>query len=185
MRGALFFDVGTLVPDTSSSQHLAGFLGHLTDLEEVEDAYAAGRMNNREVSVLDAAGWRGRNSSDISDYHQHLPLVDGIAEVVAWCRDQDLVPYLATWAWQPVADYLCQRFGFAGACGPTLDEDGGRYSGAVPQHFDEFDKRDFAIGVAQGLGLSLTWCAAIGDSRSDLPLLEVVGLSPDPPSDLG
>ncbi len=177
MRGAVFFDVdGTLVPKTSS-QHLAGFLGHLTDLAEAEDAYAAGRVDNREVSVLGAAGWRGRNSSDSADYLQHLPLVDGIPEVVAWCRDHDLVPYLATLAWQPVGDYLCQRFASEGACGPTLEEVDGRYSGVVAQHFDEFNKRDFAVGVAQWLGLSLTACVAIGDSRSDLPLFEVVGLS--------
>ncbi len=47
----------------------------------------------------------------------------------------------------------------------------------MAQHFDEFDKRDFAVSVAQGLGVSLTACAAIGDSWSDLPLFEFVGLS--------
>jgi phosphoserine phosphatase len=177
VRGAVFFDVdGTLVPNTSSSQHLAGFLGQLDELAEAEDAYAAARMDNREVSVLDAAGWRGRVPSDIASHLQHLPLVDGIADVVAWCREHDLAPYLATLAWQPVGEYLCQRFGFEGACGPTLDTADGRYSGQVAQHFDEFDKRDFALDVANSLNLAPTSCAAVGDSRSDLPLFKVVGL---------
>lgn len=178
VRGAVFFDVdGTLVPATSSSEHLAGFLGHLRELAKAEDEFATGLMDNDGFCVLDAAGWRGQTSLDIADYLEHLPLVDGIAEVVAWCRDHDLAPYLATLAWQPVGVYLCQRFGFDGSCGPALAEDDGRYSGAVARHFDEFDKRDFAVSVAQGLGVSLTACAAIGDSWSDLPLFEVVGLS--------
>jgi phosphoserine phosphatase len=177
VRGAVFFDVdGTLVPDTSSSQHLAGFLGHLHELAEAEGGYAAGRIDNREVSVLDAAGWRGRRPADIAGYLQHLPLVDGIADVVAWCREHDLAPYLATLAWQPVGQYLCQRFGLEGACGPTLHTADSRYSGKVAQHFDEFDKRDFAVTVARSLDLAPTSCAAVGDSRSDLPLFEIVGL---------
>lgn len=73
--------------------------------------------------------------------------------------------------------YLCGRFGFVSSCGPSLEQDCGRYTGAVAHHFDEFDKRDFALSVAQELGISLGSCAAIGDSRSDLPLFQVVDLS--------
>lgn len=41
VRGAVFFDAdGTLVPDSSSSQHLAGYLGHLDVLRRAEDDYA-------------------------------------------------------------------------------------------------------------------------------------------------
>lgn len=178
MRGAVFFDVdGTLIPATSSSEHVARSLGRLAEWASAEDAYAAGHMDNRGFCVVDAAGWRGQKSPDVAELLERLPLVDGIAEVVAWCRQHDLAPYLATLAWQPVGQYLCQRFGFDGACGPSLAVEGEYYSGAVAQHFDEYDKRDFAAGVARGLGLSPTACAAIGDSWSDLPLFEVVGMS--------
>lgn len=178
MRGAVFFDVdGTLVPGTSSSQHLARSLGHLTALADAEDEYAAGRMNNHQVSVLDARGWRGHTPSTIDGYLQNIPLVDGIAEVVSWCAENHFIPYLTTLAWQPVGDYLCGRFGFAGACGPSLEQDCGRYTGAVAHHFDEFNKRDFALNVAKELRISPSSCAAVGDSRSDLPLFQVVDLS--------
>lgn len=52
-----------------------------------------------------------------------------------------------------------------------------QYTGLVAGHFDEFDKRDFAQRVADGLGLTLDRCAAVGDSRSDLPLFAGVGFS--------
>jgi phosphoserine phosphatase len=45
------------------------------------------------------------------------------------------------------------------------------------RHFDEWDKRDFARSVAAGCGLGLAQCAAIGDSRSDLPIFAEAGLS--------
>jgi phosphoserine phosphatase len=178
MRGAVFFDVdGTLVPGTSSSQYLAGYLGHLELLRSAEDDYAEGRMDNREVSTLDAEGWQGRPESDVRRLLTDIPLVDGIPEVVAWCREHDLAVYLATLAWEPVGSYLCERFGFEGACGPRLEQAGGTYTGRVAAHFDEFDKRDFALGTVSELGLPLLACAAVGDSRSDLPLFAEVGFA--------
>jgi phosphoserine phosphatase len=175
-RGVVFFDVdGTLVPHTSSGQHLARLLGHAELNREVEARYDAGTMTNQQASVLDARGWAGRTPAQVRGYLASLPLVDGITETVAWCRRHDLAPVLATLAWDAVGAYLCDRFGFDLACGPRLEVVDGRYSGRVAEHLDEFGKRDFALGVAAGLGVPPARCAAIGDSRSDLPLFAAVG----------
>jgi phosphoserine phosphatase len=176
--GAVFFDVdGTLVPGTSSSIFLANFLGHGDELAAAEDAYAAGAMDNRQVSVLDAAGWAGVSEQHIRGWLADLPLIDGVPETVAWCRQNRLVPILTTLAWAPVGSYLAGRFGFHAFCGPRLETARGRFTGRVDHHFDEYDKRDFALGRAREQGLALHSCAAIGDSRSDLPLFSSVGVS--------
>lgn len=176
--GAVFFDVdGTLVPETSSSLFLAGFLGHRDELAEAEDAYAAGAVDNRQVSELDAAGWAGASEEQVRGWLDGLPLVVGIAETVAWCRRHALVPVLTTLAWSPVGSYLAARFGFHAFCGPQLETANGRFTGRVAHHFDEYDKRDFALMQAGALGVEPRACGAIGDSRSDLPLFACVGLS--------
>jgi phosphoserine phosphatase len=51
-----------------------------------------------------------------------------------------------------------------------------RYTGGVECHFDEDDKLAWAAAVAAHAGVPLSACAAVGDSRSDLPLLANVGL---------
>ncbi|WP_424709358.1 HAD family hydrolase [Kitasatospora acidiphila] len=176
--GAVFFDVdGTLVPGTSSSVHLAGSLGHRAEPAAAEDAYAAGTVDNRQVSELDAAGWTGATEARVRGLLDELPLVTGMAETVAWCRDRRLVPVLATLAWSPVGGYPAERFGFQAFSGPTLETVDGRYTGRVATHFDEYDKRDFALAQARALGLDPRRCGAVGDSRSDLPLFASVGLS--------
>ena len=173
----VFFDVdGTLVPGTSSSQHLARWLGHLPELSAAEAAYDAGTLSNQDACVLDARAWRGRTPAEVHDRLAGLPVVGGITETVAWCRARGVPAYLATLAWEPVGRYLAGRFGFAGWCGPTLATAEGYYTGAVGCHFDEFDKRDFAASVAAAAGLPLSACAAVGDSRSDVPLFAAVGL---------
>lgn len=176
--GAVFFDVdGTLVPGTSSSAFLAGFLGHRDELTEAEDAYARGVLDNRQVSELDAAGWAGVPVERVAGRLGGLPLVAGIAETVAWCRRNALVPFLATLAWSPVGSHLSERFGFHAFCGPRPETAGGRFTGRVARHLDEYGKRDFALAQARGLGLAPGSCGAVGDSRSDLPLFASVGLS--------
>ncbi|MFF7679825.1 HAD family hydrolase [Actinacidiphila glaucinigra] len=175
--GVVFFDVdGTLVPGTSSSLHLAGFLGHRDELARAEDAYAAGELDNRQVSELDAAGWAGVSEERVSGWLDGLPLVAGIAEI-AWCRRNGLAPVLATLAWSPVGGHLAGRFGFHAFGGPRLETAGGRFTGRVARHFDEYDKRDVALTQARELGLAPARCGAVGDSRSDLPLFASVGLS--------
>lgn len=178
LAGAVFFDVdGTLVPGTSSSQFLGQRLGHLAELAAAEEEYAQGVRDNRSVSVLDARGWAGRREDEVASWLSELPLVTGIAEVVARCRELAFAPYLATLAWSPVGTYLCASFGFDGSSGPRLVTVGGEFTGEVEQHLDEFVKRDDALDVAHRLGLPASRCAAVGDSRSDLPLFDEVGLA--------
>ncbi|MHA6765608.1 HAD family hydrolase [Streptacidiphilus sp. PAMC 29251] len=176
--GFVFFDVdGTLVPGTSSSVFLAGFLGHQRALMVAEDAYAAGQLTNQQVSVTDAEGWTGHGEEQVRGWLVDLPLVDGIAETVAWCREQALAPVLATLAWDPVGRHIAERFGFRAFCGAELEVSSGRYTGRVRRDFDEYDKRDFALRQAREGGVDPTRCAAVGDSRSDLPLFAAAGLS--------
>jgi phosphoserine phosphatase len=178
VRAVLFVDVdGTLVPETSSAIFLAARLGHADQVAEAEAAWDAGLVTARHVEELDARGWAGATEAQVSEWLAELPLVHGIGEVVGWCRDHDVVPALATLAWRPVGTYLCEAFGFDDCCGPALEVRDGVFTGVALGSCDEYGKRDFAKGLAEQHGLSLDRCAAIGDSRSDLPLFDEVGLA--------
>lgn len=61
--------------------------------------------------------------------------------------------------------------------GPQLETADGQFTGRVARHFDEYDKREFALMQAGAFGVEPGACGAIGDSRSDLPLFASVGLS--------
>jgi phosphoserine phosphatase len=178
MRGVVFFDVdGTLVPDGSSAQFIAAHLGHLAPLKAAEDAYLVGEVDNRHVADVDASGWRGASVDEVRGWLPGLTLVDGIADVVDWCKSEDLLPVLATLAWTVVGDYLCDEFGFAERVGNELEVADGRFTGQVRTYVDEFEKLAFARSVAQTTGVDIATCAAIGDARSDIPLFDEVGLS--------
>lgn len=175
---AVFFDVdGTLMTGTSSAQYLAGFLGHQEVLAAAEAEWDAGLADTTQVALLDARGWAGAGRDQVRRWLAGMPLLDGIADVLGWCSRHDVLAALATLAWEPVGTYLCEIYGFAASCGPCLESAGDRFTGAVALHFDEFAKRDFALEIAGSAGLSMDRCAAIGDSRSDVPLFGEVGLA--------
>ncbi|MFF4041135.1 HAD family hydrolase [Streptomyces sp. NPDC001816] len=175
-QAVAFFDVdGTLVPGTSSAIFLAEKLGHADQVAEAEAAWDAGLVTARYVEELDARGWAGTSEIQVRKWLTELPLVQGIAEAVDWCRDHGVVPVLATLAWRPVGSYLCEIFGFEDACGPRLETQDGVFTGRALDSYDDYVKRDFAHRVATRHGLSLDLCVAVGDSRSDLPLFDDVG----------
>lgn len=174
----IFFDIdGTLVPGTSTGAFIAERLGSLEQMAAAERAYEEGRIGNDEVCAVDAAAWRGRTRAEVESWLDELPLIEGVQETVDACRAAGAEPYLASLAWTVVGEYLCRRFGFAGCCGPELEEEDGIFTGRVARVFDEFDKRAYALGVCAGCGIDPARCIAVGDSRSDLPLFAAVGTS--------
>jgi phosphoserine phosphatase len=174
----VFVDVdGTLVPQGSSARFIAVRLGHLDAVRVAEDAYLAGEVDNRYVADVDALGWKGASPDEVRSWLPDLPVVDGIQEVVDWCRSHDLLPVLATLAWTVVGDFLCAEYGFAGRSGNELEVASGRFTGRVAGYFDEHDKLAYAREVARAQGIALDACTAIGDARSDVPLFTEAGLS--------
>ncbi len=177
-RGIVFFDIdGTLIPSMSSSSFLAKRFGHARALDAAEQRYAEGELTNEEVSIIDAEGWRGTPTPTVASWLEELPLIAGIDEVVAWCVEHDVEPVLASLAWHPVAEAIAKRHGLTANGGPRVHVVGTDYDGTVAEHFDEYDKRDRALQLAAGRGVSINHCCAIGDSRSDLPLFEALPAS--------
>jgi phosphoserine phosphatase len=83
---------GTLIPGTSSAVLLATRLGHADQVAEAEAAWDAGLVSARYVEELDARGWAGTSQAQVREWLADLPLVDGIGDVIRWCRDHDCAP---------------------------------------------------------------------------------------------
>lgn len=178
IRGLAFFDIdGTLVASMSSSGFLASRLGHLRELDQAEEQYAAGKLTNEQVSVIDGRGWRGSSIKAIDDLLCDLPMIAGIDVVVSWCRSNQIEPVLASLAWQPVSDSIARHHGFTPNGGPRVRLSNSIYDGMVAEHFNEYDKRDRAIALAIDRDVRLERCCAIGDSRSDVPLFNALSAS--------
>lgn len=174
---ALAVDIdGTLVQGTSAG-FIAKALGRSHLIEGLEEKYELGLISNDEVCEYDALVWSGMSLTAIDDVLSNLPFVDGITELVGWCRNARVEPHLASVAWEPVAQFIARRFGFVRFAGPQLEVRNGRYTGVIARPFDELQKRDELLQRFRRHGIRAKASAAIGDGRSDLPVFEAVGYS--------
>lgn len=177
-RGFIFFDIdGTLTRGTTSAAFVAKRLHSEATLSAAEAAYKRGEIDNDEVCRIDAAAWKGFRPRDVEKWLADLPLIRGIEKTVETCRRRDLEPYLASLTWNFIGNHLADRFGFAGCCGPELEVRNDIFSGRVAATFDEYDKRLYAQSLCERLDVDIADCAAVGDSRSDVPLFGAVGFS--------
>ena len=178
MKRIVFFDIdGTLTRGVSSGAYLANLLGHGKLMEEAEAAYARGEIDNDEVCRIDAAGYAGRSTKELFGMLEAMPFVDGVARAVEAVHAAGGEAHIASLTWGVVAAYLCERYGFDGYVGSELEVKDGVCTGGVALALESEGKCAYARELCAARDVDLDACIAIGDSRSDIPLFELVGTS--------
>ena len=108
---------------------------------------------------------------------EDMPLVDGVARAVEAVHAAGGEAHIASLAWGVVAAYLCKRYGFDGYVGSELEMEDGVCTGGVALALEGEGKCAYARELCVSRGIDFDACIAIGDSRSDIPLFELVGTS--------
>ena len=176
--GIVAFDLdGTLVPNTTVSLHLGAWVGN-NEIEELERLYALGHITNREIAERDATFYKNRRRDEVRRQLEHLKLIKGLEDTIAWLKTRSLVPVVATVTMSIAADFLCDRYGFDAGSGCDLAEtNDGVLLGTIARHFAAEDKVKFVAEIAERLGVGFGDVVAIGDSTSDIPLFQASGFA--------
>jgi phosphoserine phosphatase len=170
------FDLdGTLLPGTTASRVIAEAMGYRERVEELEHLYRSYAISNHECTTREGALFAGTNPEQIRDHLRAAPWIGGLRETFVALADAGCTLLLATLAWRFITDALEHRPWFAAVCGAEMELEGCVLSGAPSRHFDDDDKLRFVECWCTAHGYQLTDVAAIGDSRSDVPLFRKVG----------
>jgi phosphoserine phosphatase len=100
-----------------------------------------------------------------------------MAETLQTLSDAETSLLLGTITWSFSAEMLRERHEFAAVSGTEMAANDGVLSGVVSRYFDEHFKLRFVKEWCTERGYSMSEVAAVGDSRSDVPLFREVGLS--------
>jgi phosphoserine phosphatase len=152
-------------------------MGRRDAILDLERRFRSREISNSVVADESAAWFAGRSLSEISEQLDRAPWIDGIEETVRALAEAGCRILLATVTWRFVADILQGRYGFDGVSGTEMGVEEGVLSGTVSRYFDEWDKLRFVETWCDEHGFALDNVAAVGDSRSDVPLFERVGLA--------
>ena len=169
---------GTLIAGTTACLHLGDWIGHRPVIEELERRFASGEIDSTAVADGDAPYYAGRTIGEVELAMASVPCISDIGEGVQRLHRAGIPALICTVAWTFAAQCLADRFGFAAVSGTVMGLDGdGRLSGRVERYFEPEDKVAFVNDYCATNGLGLDQVVAIGDGRSDIPLLRAAGFS--------
>jgi phosphoserine phosphatase len=172
------FDLdGTLLRGATVSLLLARWLGREPDIAELERRFHAHEISNRVVADTSAAWLAGKHTADVWQVLMNGAWISGMTETFQRLADAGVSLLLATITWRFAAEMLRERYGFVAVSGTEMQVTNGVLSGRVTRYFDEHDKLRFVDSWCAENGFSMGDVAAVGDSRSDLPLFRRAGMS--------
>ena len=172
------FDLdGTLLRGTTVSLLLAQWLGREGEITELERAFHAHEISNSVVADTSAGWLAGKSVAEAWRVLEDGSWIDGMAETFQVLAGAQVSLLLGTITWSFAAEMLRERYGFAAASGTEMQVVDGVLSGMVSRYFDEHDKLRFVEDWCAQHGYSMSQVAAIGDSRSDVPLFHRAGMS--------
>jgi phosphoserine phosphatase len=172
------FDLdGTLLRGTSVSLLLARWLGREDEVAELERAFKAHEISNSVVADTSAAWLEGRSTDEAWRVLMDGLWIEGMAETFQRLTAAGVSLLLGTITWSFAGEMLRRHHDFAAVSGTEMRTDNGVLSGTVSRYFDEHDKLRFVEQWCAQNGYSMSQVAAIGDSRSDVPLFRRVGMS--------
>ncbi|MGC4998407.1 HAD family hydrolase [Streptomyces sp. DT195] len=170
------FDLdGTLLRDTTTSLVLAEAMGHRPAVEELERLYSAYEIDNYEFAAREASLFTGTSPEQIRAHLRGAPWIGGVTETLKALTEAGCTLLLATLAWRFAAQEIEHRPWFADVSGAGMDLEDGLLTGRVAQHIDENAKFAFVESWCRMHDVELSQVAAIGDSRSDVPLFKAAG----------
>jgi phosphoserine phosphatase len=172
------FDLdGTLLRGTSVSLYLAERIGRGEPVAELERRFRAHEISNRVVADTTAAWFAGRDRAAVWEELAGAPWISGLDETMAALTAAGSRLLLATVTWRFAGEALRRRCGFDAACGTGMHAPGGLLSGRVSRYFDDADKVRFVERWCARHDVDMRAVAAVGDSRSDVPLFRRVGMA--------
>jgi phosphoserine phosphatase len=172
------FDLdGTLLRGSTVAICLAARVGRAHDLRTLERRFVSGEISNAVIADASASWLAGCSVEELESALWRETWIEGIAETVDAVHAARAEAIVATITWRSAAEAVARRFGFDAACGTGMEAEAGRLSGTVSAYFDERDKAAFVEDYCRAKGVAMADVAAVGDSRSDVPLFQRVGLA--------
>ncbi len=178
-RGLIAFDLdGTLVRIWSAWSWIHRLLGTLEAAKPSADRYYAGEIDYTKWAELDVELWHGISLSRIEQAIQEgLEFIPNAAKLVKTLQGYGFTTAIISSGLSVFADKAKETLGIdISRANKLKTNEKGQICG-VEVHV-AFDNKDQVLKeIAKDLGIQLSQCAAIGDSRNDIPMFNIVGFS--------
>ncbi|MFW9832252.1 MAG: HAD family hydrolase [Candidatus Thorarchaeota archaeon] len=177
--GLIAFDLdGTLVRIGSAWSWIHRLLGTLDAAKPYAEQYYAGEINYERWAQLDVKLWHGTPISRIKKaIQQELAFIPNADKLLSRLNSHGFKTAIISSGLAIFADKAKEALEIdISRANQLIIDDQGRISG-VDVHVAFDNKHQILHELADCLEIPLAKCAAIGDSRNDIPMFKVAGFS--------
>jgi phosphoserine phosphatase len=175
----VIFDLdGTLTQERSIWEYIHKQLGKWYGFaEEYQKMFLAGEISYDRFCELDAEVWKGMKVRALSEIVQGVPFHPGVEELIGYLKQKGLKLGMVSSGLSLLANWVYQRYGFDYSVSNDLLYEDGILTGMVKIQVYYDQKAAWAKKILKQFRVKPEEMIAIGDSRGDLELFRMAGLS--------
>ncbi len=171
------FDLdGTLTRERSIWEYLHKRLGKWYGFaKKYQDRFLAGEINYEQFCELDAHVWKGMTVEELSEIAQTVPFYSGVDKLIGHLKERGLKLAMVSSGLSLFSDWVHQKYGFDYSVSNDLLHGNGVLTGKVKiqVYFDK--KAEWVEKILKQFGVNPEEVIAIGDSKGDIDMFEMVG----------
>jgi phosphoserine phosphatase len=175
---AIFDLDGTLTRERSIWEYIHKQLGKWYGFaEDYQKRFLAKEISYERFCQLDAEVWKGMRVDEILSIVKTVPFHAGAEDLTGYLKARGMKLALVSSGLSILSDWVHQKYGFDYSVSNELLSEDGFLTGKVRiQVF--FDKKSTWVeSILQQFGVKPEETLAVGDSRGDLDMFEMVGFS--------
>jgi phosphoserine phosphatase len=175
----VIFDLdGTLTQERSIWEYIHKQLGKWFGFaEEYQKKFLAGEISYDRFCELDAEVWKGMEVEVLSRIVQGVPFYSGADELIGYLKQKGLKLGMVSSGLSLLSNWVHQKYGFDYSVSNDLLHENGALTGKVriQVYFDQ--KAVWVKKILKQFRVKPEEMIAIGDSKGDLDLFRMAGLS--------
>ncbi len=175
----VIFDLdGTLTRERSIWEYIHVRLGKWYGFaEEYQKQFLEGKISYQEFCERDAEVWKGMKVEEMMEIIKTVPFHPGVDELISHLKQKGMKLSMVSSGLSLLSDWVHRKFGFDYSIANDLLCEDGIINGQVNirVHYDK--KAEWVRKILQLYEIRSEETIAIGDSKGDMDMFEMVGFS--------
>jgi len=175
----VIFDLdGTLTQERSVWEYVHKQLGKWYGFaEKYQHQFLAGQINYQRFCELDAEVWKGMKVEEVLEIVNSVPFHSGVDELIRYLKQKGLKLSMVSSGLSLLSNWVHERYGFDYSVSNDLLHENGVLTGKVKIQVYYNKKAEWVEKILKQFGVKPEEAIAIGDSKGDMDMFQMVGFS--------
>jgi phosphoserine phosphatase len=175
----VIFDLdGTLTQERSIWEYIHIRLGKWYGFaEDYQKQFLAGKISYEEFCEHDAHVWKGMRVEELLEIVKMVPFHPGVDELINYLKERGLKLSMVSSGLSILSDWVHQKYGFEYSVSNDLLHENGVLTGKVKIQVYYDKKAEWVKRILERFNVRSEEVIAIGDSRGDMDMFQMVGFS--------